>query len=81
MTYPFEGVVAHCSKLNLRLSPSTNSDIVDILTEGTRVNVERFLEEPNADQGDWYEVDYLLPGQTISYHGFVVSQYIEPIEE
>ncbi len=81
MIYPFEGFVAHCSKLNLRISPSKNADIVDVLTEGTRLDVERFLEEPNTDQGDWYEVDYPIPGTTKIKHGFVMAEYVEPVEE
>lgn len=81
MKFPFEGVVAHCSKLNLRISPSTNADVVDVLTEGTRVDVERFIEQPITGREDWYEVSYHPPGRTVCIHGFVVSDFIELIEE
>lgn len=60
------GVVANCTMLNIRSSPSKNADILAVISAGTEVMVDQ------DDFGeDWYSV-WIATG----VHGFCMKDYI-----
>lgn len=67
---PVKGIVANCSKLNVRTEPSKDADVLEIVKENTKV-----LIDTNESTDDWYKVDIKLGKRKLS--GFCMKKYIE----
>ena len=65
------GVVSGCDKLNVRSGPSTNSDSITVIPEGTKVIVDLDFGK-NMPKPDFYKV-CLASG----VEGFCMCKYIQ----
>ena len=61
-----KGVVSNCSKLNVRRSPSIDSEVVCVIDKGSEVTISDF-----SNDGDWYNVT-LPNGKT----GYSMQKYV-----
>lgn len=67
-----EVAVANCQALNMRSSPNKNSSIVTVVTEGTRLKVEK---QPEASD-QWIKVS---TEDKKPMTGFVMRKYVRVI--
>lgn len=51
VTPMLEGVISDCTKLNIRMAPSTDAEIVTVLYAGTKLMVDS-----EQSEGEWYSV-------------------------
>ena len=66
------GYVINCERLNVRDQPNSNSAIISVLVNNTKVVIEPDYQL--AEENDWFHIT-----TEIGVDGFVKSEYIEVI--
>lgn len=64
-----EGTVVNCAKLNVRVTPSLNADVVTIINAGEKVTID--VAKSNRD---WFSVR--IDNGNAGYNGYCMKKYV-----